>query len=110
LKFQSTSHPKGRKKVFISKNDTRTSLTQFAYGELDPGDKIEAHRHPTMEEFFYFIEGSGFYYIDNKKFPIKSGSHINIPADTEHSLVCNENDILKFIYFGIECGKEYTEI
>ena len=57
--FEPTSHDSGRKKVFVDKNSSKTSLMQFAYGELDPGERIEPHKHPTMEEHFYFIEGKG---------------------------------------------------
>ena len=36
---------------------TGSCLTQFAYGELDPGEIIESQKPPTMEKHFYFIEG-----------------------------------------------------
>ena len=99
--FEPTSHDSGRKKVFVDKNSSKTSLMQFAYGELDPGERIEPHKHPTMEEHFYFIEGKGKYSIGTVTYNIKKGSYISIPADITHSLETIGNDILKFIYFGM---------
>jgi quercetin dioxygenase-like cupin family protein len=60
-----TAHGHGKKFVFLAQHDTQTSLTQFAYGLLMPGESIARHCHPTMEECFYFIAGKGKYIIDN---------------------------------------------
>ena len=106
MKFQNTSHGNGRKKILVPNIGSKSNLTQFAYGELDPGDIIEDHRHPTMEEFFYFIEGTGLYLINGKSVSINPGQHVKIPANTYHSLECRGEEILKFIYFGIKCSKE----
>jgi len=102
--FQKTSHNVGRKKVFASNQGTSSCLTQMAYGELDPGEIIKPHKHPTMEEYFYFIEGNGYYRVSGESYDISPGSYIKIPSNTMHSLVCNDGDILKFVYFGISIG------
>lgn len=99
--FQLTSHNIGRKKVFVLNKGTNSCLTQVAYGELEPGEIIEPHKHQTMGEYFYFIEGSAHYVINGENHDISPGSFLKIPSNIVHSLVCNGVGILKFFYFGI---------
>ena len=105
-KFKHTSHKVGRKKVLISNDETESCLTQFAYGELDSGDKIETHVHPTMDEYFYFIDGEGKYRIGEQSYNVFGGCHITIPANKSHSLESTGNDTLKFVYLGIALNRK----
>lgn len=101
IKGESTAHLSGLKKVFLTNNASKSSLTQFAFGELGPGESCEEHLHPTMEEFFFFIDGSGKYSIDGEVIEIKKNTFITIPANTKHSLHSTGNEKLTFVYFGI---------
>ncbi len=96
-----TAHGHGKKFVFLAQHDTQTSLTQFAYGLLMPGESIAQHHHPTMEECFYFITGKGEYIINNVVYVIEPNSFFRIPANIEHSLSVIETEPLCFVYFGI---------
>ena len=87
--------------MLVSNQKTESCLTQLAYGELDSGEIIESHKHSTMEEYFYFIDGNGRYIVSEKSYDISPGCHIMIPSNTMHSLMCDGDGILKFIYFGI---------
>jgi len=100
LTFDVTNHGPGRKKVFLTNDDSDTNLTQFAYGELQPGEHCERHLHSTMEEYFYFISGSGKYIIDNETFNISPKIFLRIPAGLTHELKCTDEKLI-FVYFGI---------
>jgi mannose-6-phosphate isomerase-like protein (cupin superfamily) len=96
-----TTHNAGEKFVFLSNEDSSTSLTQFAYGKLLPGEESGLHEHPTMEECFYFISGEGEYSIADKSYKITSGSFFRIPKATKHLLKALGTEPLTFVYFGI---------
>jgi len=96
-----TVHNIGAKFVFLKEHDTETLLTQFAYGKLMPGEDVEQHLHPTMEEYFYFINGEGEYIIGNDVFSIKPSSFFRIPANTIHAIKPAGTVPLTFVYFGI---------
>lgn len=97
----STAHNQGEKLVFLSAYDSETAITQFAFGRLSPGEHVEEHLHPTMEECFYFIEGEGEYIIGEKKYIIKPKDFFRIPANTKHALKVTGEETLAFVYFGI---------
>ncbi|MFT7032656.1 MAG: mannose-6-phosphate isomerase-like protein (cupin superfamily) [Cyclobacteriaceae bacterium] len=101
IKGESTAHLSGFKKVFLEFFDTETDLTQFAYGELKSGEVVEEHVHPTMEEFFFFLKGSGFYNIDGRVHHVKQSTFIRIPSNVKHSLEAKGSESLCFIYFGV---------
>ncbi|MEO8710474.1 MAG: cupin domain-containing protein [Parafilimonas sp.] len=95
------AHGKGEKFVFLTQQDTQTALTQFAYGKLIPGEEVNQHLHPSMEEFFYFLSGEGEYVIDDIVYSIKPDSFFRIPANTLHILKVTGTQPLTFLYFGI---------
>ena len=97
----STAHLIGIKKVFLSNSDSQSSLTQFAYGELAAGEKIETHLHPTMEECFFFIAGSGLFFINDEQFVVEKDVFIHVPANTPHNMESNGHEPLSFVYFGV---------
>lgn len=99
--FVQTSHNAGLKKVFISSAEVNSNLIQVSYGKLLPGEIIEEHFHASMEEFFYFIKGSGVYTINGIDITIRGNTFIYIPAKANHRLVSNGNENLEFVYFGI---------
>lgn len=96
-----SAHGQGEKFVFLKNGDTETNLTQFAYGKFQPGESCEIHSHETMEEFFYFLKGSGQYIIDGTAIPLKTGVFLRIPARIPHALSASGDCPLEFIYFGI---------
>lgn len=105
IKPVSTAHQSGEKYVFLAQHETGTALTQFAFGKLMPGEEVETHLHPTMEECFYFISGEGEYMIDSILYNIKPASFVRIPANTLHSLKTAGSEPLTFVYFGIAINK-----
>lgn len=91
----------GLKWVFLKEEDTSTDLTQIAYGRLKPGEICPKHKHLTMEEYFYFVKGTGKYMIDGKVSEISPGLFLRIPAEMEHQLEAIGDSHLEFVYFGI---------
>lgn len=96
-----TAHGQGQKFVFLKNGDSQTDLTQFAYGKFQPGECCEQHIHETMEEFFFFLEGTGEYLVNGEIIYLKKGVFLRIPAKAPHELKATGNQPLEFIYFGI---------
>lgn len=96
-----TAHGMGRKFVFLNNNDTQTALTQFAYGSIAPNEGCEEHTHPTMDECFYFLKGTGNYKVGDIVYELKPESFLRIPAGTPHALRATGNENLEFVYFGV---------
>jgi quercetin dioxygenase-like cupin family protein len=95
-----SAHGVGQKFVFLKGSDTATAVTQVAYGKLELGEGIEIHVHPTMEEYFYFVEGTAVYTVGDQLYLCTAGTFIRIPANTLHGL-CTSNSPAAFFYFGV---------
>ncbi len=96
------SHGSGKKRVFISNEDTDTALTQFAWARFESGESCQKHSHPTMDEYFFVYKGSGIYEIGDDVLSIEEGDFIKIPSKTYHKLYADKNNtVLELIYFGI---------
>ena len=50
IHLTSTSHGVGQKRVLLSNNEVRCSLTQIAVNELKAGEVVTTHVHPDMQE------------------------------------------------------------
>ncbi len=96
-----TAHGQGEKFVFLKNGDSKTDLTQFAYGKFQPGEACETHTHETMEEFFFFLAGMGEYLVNGELIILEKGVFLRIPAKTPHALKATGNQPLEFVYFGI---------
>jgi quercetin dioxygenase-like cupin family protein len=96
----------GLKLVFLKPDDSNTALTQFAYGKFLPGDCVEDHAHPTMEECFFFLKGMGSCTILGETYTVKPGAFLRIPPGAVHNLVAEGEDVLEFVYFGIALNSE----
>lgn len=101
LEAIATAHQVGKKRVFLGKDNVLSSLTQFAYGELAAGEGVEMHRHPTMEEYFFFLNGSGIFNIGDESFRLSKDVFIYVPAGEPHQIMNDGIEQLTFVYFGI---------
>lgn len=81
-----TTHGSGGKRVLIANNETCTPITQIAVTELKKGENVEEHSHPTMEEYFIFLNGECTAVIDGNEELCKEGTFLKVPAKTIHSL------------------------
>ncbi|MBX2842405.1 MAG: cupin domain-containing protein [Flammeovirgaceae bacterium] len=98
---QITSHSKGEKTILLKNGECKSGVAQVAFGILKPGEIVESHQHPDMEEFFYFFEGIGTYKIGEVDYEVSPETFIRIPIKTNHELIAKGNDELKFIYWGV---------
>lgn len=96
-----TAHGQGEKFVFLKNGVAATALTQFAYGIFQAGEVCAMHAHETMEEYFYFLKGTGEYIVGGKSVPLQEGVFLRIPAKTPHELRATGDSPLEFVYFGI---------
>src|SRR6476661_5526704 len=100
LEPHATAHNVGQKFVFLKGEDTPTAVTQVAYGTLAPNEVVDLHIHPTMEEYFYFVEGTATYTVGDQLYPCTAGTFIRIPANTPHGLRTHDSPT-GFFYFGV---------
>lgn len=101
LKPEVTAHAQGIKQVFLRNGDTPTNLTQVAYGQFSQLDYCEWHSHPTMEECFFFLKGTGQYWVGTETIPLQHGVFVRIPAGILHRLEATGEAPLEYVYFGI---------
>jgi quercetin dioxygenase-like cupin family protein len=68
---------------------TRTTLANGKYGtanvvQAQPQTEPFLHIHKDHDEFIYVIEGEGWAYVGDNKFPVKPGDFVYGPAGIEH--------------------------
>ena len=78
-----------------------TRITQIAWARLLPNEQVPQHRHPDMDECFFFTKGSGEIIVDEVKYELAEGVFLIIPAGGSHSLYCT-GETLEFFYFGLQ--------
>ena len=96
---ESTSHAIGSKRILLKGSECESMLTQAAIGFLLKGEFVENHSHPTMEEFYFFINGKANLSINDIEHFCEKGTFIKIPKDSIHSLMAITE--IDFIYWGI---------
>lgn len=69
-----------RKVVFTGKH------MQLVYMSLKPKEDIGLEKH-DVDQFFRFESGVGYVLASGKKYSVKDGSGVIIPADMEHNIV-----------------------
>jgi quercetin dioxygenase-like cupin family protein len=93
------NHNSGKKRIIVSGESTTSNLTQVAFGYLEAGSIIESHSHKSMEEYFYFTKGTGFFIINGEEHVLSSNQLILVLPNASHSLVAHQD--LEFLYWGI---------
>ncbi len=101
LPFLRTSHAQGGKKLISAGFDKRFIIKQIAIGRLLPGEHIEEHIHPDMDEAYFFTEGSGEMTLDDQGHLLKPDLYIYVEAGTRHSLSNDTDSTLCFIYYSL---------
>ena len=96
---EKTSHSVGEKYVLLKQNDVLSQLTQAAVGVITKEDDIDFHVHPTMEEFYFFLEGNATFIIDNEHVKCEKNTFVFVPNNISHKLTTN--NYVKFLYWGI---------
>jgi len=91
------------KKVLIQHEeaDPRSKLMMFQLCKIPPKTTHVAHSHPTMDEIFYFYQGSGKIKVGKEETSIGPGDRIIVPAGQIHQIRNLGETELKFIGLGV---------
>ena len=92
-----TAHNSGTKRVLSGGFSHPVMLKQVAVGKLEPGESVEPHVHPDLDEHYFILEGNGRIRINNKVYFIKKGDFMIVTAGSDHELHSN-NETLEFFY------------
>lgn len=95
-----TSHGIGSKKVLSKESPETLQIKQIAVGYLAPGEAIEPHVHPDLDEYYYVLKGNGSIFLNDDMLPFHQSVFVKVPAGTIHSLQCEQD--LAFFYFGVQ--------
>jgi quercetin dioxygenase-like cupin family protein len=81
--------------VFI-KVSPATGCRALAWGtqQVMRGTGIPTHRHTQMEEFFFVLEGSGTFRLNDVAHPIERGTTISIPKNSWHGFLNPDHELL----------------
>lgn len=63
------------------------NLAGYSVATLLPGQRVDAHRHETMHELFYIIQGTGVFTIDGQETPVQPGTFIHVAPHEVHSIL-----------------------
>lgn len=75
---------KGIKKVMFSYKDMDNPCRQFSFAKFSAGDHCDVHTHPTIDEHFLWIKGSGYFIVGGERIEYNEGDYFYIPAGTPH--------------------------
>lgn len=103
---QITSHNVGLKQVLVSKEETESDITQIAVTVLRVGEETDRHRHPSMEEFFFFHSGKLELTVEDETCICVSGDFVMVGCGVMHQLKAIEDTELLTIGCAIKDGKE----
>lgn len=72
-------------------------------------DFIGQHTHPTLEQWYFMIDGSSFTYVaGGNKIPVNEGDVSFTPHGTSHGSECGENGFINYVWF--ELNRAWEEI
>lgn len=60
-----------------------------------PGKHLAKHIHYGIEQFIYFLDGEGYYIVNNEKIDVKKGMYFYFEPDIEHETINTGNVPLK---------------
>jgi mannose-6-phosphate isomerase-like protein (cupin superfamily) len=104
-------HPKTnqevRGKIFVNEA-TKSTGTEISFTTLPPKSEIGYfHIHNQVEETYIFLQGAGYFQVDDDCFPIKEGSVVRIAPAGKRGF-CNTSDVA-MIYLCIESKENSLE-
>ena len=97
-----TSHGVGRKCILAGAGECGSGVTQAAFGVLAPGEEVGEHIHPTMEEFYFFLDGEAEMHAGGRVFVCRGHTFVKIPPGMPHGM--RLKSITRFLYWGVAVG------
>ena len=72
-------------------------------------DFVGQHTHPTLEQWYFMIDGAAFTYVaDGKKIPVKEGDVTFTPHGTSHGSECKSDGYINYVWF--ELNRAWEEM
>ncbi len=94
-----TSHFGIVKRIYFTATDFESNITQVAITTLNAGQNVNLHKHESMEEVFYIVDGECLFTINQELIIAQTSDCIKIPAQTLHSISAKKDCTL--FYFGV---------
>ena len=77
----------GKTKSLFGPENVGARYLKINMTEYAPGTEHKLHRHPDQEEVIFVLEGEGITRTDAGDQPIRAGSFVFVPADTDHTTI-----------------------
>jgi len=90
----------GTPKAVILRGGVLPNVTQVAVAALQETDVMEPHRHDTMYEIYYVLEGEATYHVDSQQHHVVPGDFLVVPPGAEHFQQVTKGPH-KIFYWGI---------
>ncbi len=71
---------------------------------LPPGQRIQTHLHPDIEEIYYVLSGYGIMTIGDEEKEISRGDVVFIPQHAVHTLLNTAEVPLRFVTVSVKSG------
>ena len=97
---ESTRHGPEIQKQVILREGVLPNVTQAAIAVLAPHTHTEPHKHDTMYEVYFCLQGSATYMIGGEAVEVHAGDFFWVPPDTIHWQKTREQAHIIF-YWGI---------
>lgn len=78
--------PDGPLKRVLLGSGVLPGITQIAVGTCSQGQRVELHRHPSMYEIYFILEGEGWYTVGEDTRLASAGDLIIVPPDVPHAV------------------------
>mmetsp|Transcript_15897 Transcript_15897/g.23076 ORF Transcript_15897/g.23076 Transcript_15897/m.23076 type:complete len:185 (+) Transcript_15897:39-593(+) len=108
--FRSTAHVDSKGKPIVKQMLLEPfvvpNFSGFALATFEPGQDVEIHTHKTMHEFFYVIEGDGYFKKNGVDHQVTNGTFLHMAPQESHSVWVPEDakGPMKLIVCGVTIG------
>ncbi|MCD1295322.1 hypothetical protein CUJ83_09950 [Methanocella sp. CWC-04] len=79
---------------YLKVNPFKTDKIIFNVYNFKPWQALHMHKHPDNDEVFYVVDGEGIFIVHDEERSISENSAIYVPANTLHSILAGENDLV----------------
>lgn len=88
LNFEQVERPWGSFRRFTKNMPSTVKIL-----EVNPNEILSLQSHNKRSEFWYVIEGNGFFEVNEKKIEVKENNEQYIPIGIKHRISSGENGI-----------------
>ena len=92
--------------IKVDRRNGGSPALMMGYEEIPPGQAIQAHRHPAMDEIVFVHRGTGAAELGDRTASVGPGATIYIPPKTRVTLRNTGTEPLAVAYFFSQPGYE----